>query len=448
MDEASKVRLNKIIQWALITGGFSSAATLALKALGEIGETNRQNQIEKELEESARPKRRVLLRSPMLKNKLEELSSEGDETKLASEAISPITGEALKWLAALAAGGVGAYGANKIFNKVKQKALKTELEDSAAQYYSALYMRKKLDDELAKQKMHGSGMYRFASAMEEEQVKSAGMMTGVIGGGLALAIALALGSTFMSREYLNAKNPKFKHFDVYRSGLTSPDFSSPKLQFLVEDEENKDITESELQDLKEEYGKAKVENKKIASVVELQDIFLPQIKEMFIKVAASLEKENLTNGGINQVIDCVALGEIDMLKEATSFDAMCDKAFNYIANTKKIASDVNRKLAVSYIANDKILGDVFVPYVCGEILEQNEAFDKLASVVTAPEAMQEFSSLLTAVNIADNCETFGKLELAKTANVKELSETLDFDANFDNDMHNAIYGVLKSQVFA
>jgi hypothetical protein len=442
MDDKSRIRLNKILQWALAAGGITSAATLALKAIGELGEVHRQNKIEKELEESGRPSRLVSLRSPMLANKLEDI----ELSKTAAESIGPVTGEALKWLAAIAAGGIGLYGSNKLFNKIKQQALKTELEDSAAQYYSTLYMRKKLDDDLAKQKMTGAGMYRFASAMDEEQTKVAGMMTSVLGGGAALALALALGSAFMSRSYLNAKNPKFKHFDFYHSGLTAPDFSSPRLKFLVEDEDLKDITDKELEELKAEYGKAKVE--KTASASTMTDLFGDQVKEMLIKVAAKLEKENLTNGGINQVIDCVALGEIDMLKSASSFDDMCDAACDYIANTKKIASEANRALAVSYIANDKVLGDVFVPYVCGEILEQNQAFDKLASVVTDENAAQEFASLLTMANLADKQEKFANIEMAKAANVKELSETLEFNEEFDTAMHNAIYGVLKSQVFA
>lgn len=442
MDEKSRIRLNKILQWTLAAGGITSAATLALKAIGELGEIKRQNKLESELEESGRPRRLVPLRSPMLVNKLEDI----ELAKTAAESIGPITGEALKWLMAVAAGGAGLYGSNKLFNKVKQEALKTELQDTAAQYYSTLYMRKKLEDDLTKQKMVGAGMYRFASTMEEEQTKVAGIMTSVLGGGAALALALALGSAFMSRSYLNAKNPKFKHFDLYHSGLTASDFSSPKLQFLVEDEDLKDITDKDLEALKAEYGKAKV--KKTASTSNMTDLFGGQVKEMLIKVAAKLEKENLTNGGINQVIDCVALGEIDMLKSASSFDDMCDAACDYIANTKKIASEANRTLAVSYIANDKVLGDVFVPYVCGEILEQNQAFDKLASVVTDENAEQEFASLLTMANLADKQEKFSNIDMAKSANVKELSDTLEFNEEFDTEMHNAIYGVLKSQVFA
>ena len=454
-------RTNKIIQWVLGAGGAAASITLLLKAISELKDTQRDNKVGEEFETTAQPTRKVNLRSPMLKRqfmskKKKSTKTKEDETiptetvtKLAG--VGPITGEALKYIAAIFAAGGGIYGANKLFNYFKAKSLKNELKDSEAQYYSALFAKKKMDDELSTQKFKGSGMYRFASedtSLSEEMEKSASTLTKVLGGGAALALALALGSAYMSREYLNAKNPKFKHFDAYHSRLTSPDFSSPRLSFVVEDENEKDITDDDLQELKEEYGKAKVQTKKKASVVELTDIFSGQIKEMLVKVAAKLEKENLTNGGINQVIDCVALGEIDMLKEATSFDDMCDKAIDFIANTKKIASAANKELAVSYIVNDKILGDVFVPYVCGEILEQNPTFDKLASVVIAPEASDEFASLLTMVNLSEKESAFGQLELAKTANVKELSETLDFDVNFDNDMHNAIYGVLKSQVFA
>ena len=251
-------RINKIIQWAVTAGGISAAATLAIKALGELRELRRNNEIAEKFEEAASPKTKIRLRTPMLERQFvdsktkEELAEDLNKVASENEAIGGISSEALKWIAAIVAGGAGIYASNKLFNKVKEKSLETELEDSKAQYYSALFTNKKLNDELRNKKLRGAGMYRFASAELEGMEKSAtnNSFIKVLGGGAALAIALALGSAYMSREYLNAKNPKLKHLDFYNEGLTAPEKLSPRLEFVIENDENKIVTDKSYEDLK------------------------------------------------------------------------------------------------------------------------------------------------------------------------------------------------------
>lgn len=466
MDGPTKYQLSRMLQWALRGAGLGAAGVLAIKSLAELKDLERKNKLDAELETMARPAQEITLS----KSDLEQLDKENKKlAAIKAAGISPVIGEALKWLGGAAGVGAGTYGANKIFNYLKRDELKKELKDAEAQYYTTLYLRKKLEEELANKKTEGS-MFRFASEELEDTIKIAGIKE-VAGGGLALILALALGSALLSRNYWEAKNPQLNQLDVYKGNMTAPELRSPKLRFNITDtpnpekttlndiikadEANEDINiakkqmkEAEKEAIKERVAETGAEGVKLASAGVCK-MLLPQAKECILKLAAELEKENITNGGINAVIDTVALGEIDLLKTAKSLDELCDKALDYVSSTRKIASEVNKALAVSYIVNDKILGDVFVPYAAADLLDQVPAFNKLASVVTAEDAEETFTTLLGLYNLEQKSEVFKDIELCKTASEDDLVKFVtEYPIeHFDNDMHAAIEQALKHQIF-
>ena len=102
----------------------------------------------------------------------------------------------------------------------------------------------------------------------------------------------------------------------------------------------------------------------------------------------------------------VALGEIDKIKQGNSLEEMFDISDKFAASNKKIASPVNKTLAVSYIVSDPILSDEFVPYAAKEFLDMAPTYCKIAAYIDNPEAMEDFSAVLTRFNLENNRKIF------------------------------------------
>lgn len=480
MDRDSEYQLNKAVSWLLLTGGATTAATLLLKGLSDVFDSYRQKEWDKKLEKMSQPFTTIKLKAPMIKQKLnyigygkpkkskknkagtsklettadmqktqpvEEEKTE-EEVKTAAE-ISPTMGNVLNWIAGATGLAGGWWLSNKLYNLGKQQMLKGELQDAKEQYYTSLFMRRKIEEELEnkkKEKASSGGMYSFASVKDPVEMEKTALDWSTIGGtGIAAALAIILGSALMSRKALELKNPKLDPLDLYEEGLSAADINSPKLEFVVADDT---ITDDDLAALQKKYKKVKTASE-FASNVDYAELLKPETEQFIIKLAAQLEKESLEGvTGVNDVIDAVALGYGDTLKSASSFDDMMDKASELVANTKKIASDVNRELAVMYIQQDPILSDIYVPYCCADVLDRGETFDKLASVIEDdPQAIQEFGCLIAAENIKQKKNVFGT-KLASENLDKELTTAKLLESGFDDlAMHDAIGEILRKQMF-
>lgn len=462
--------LNKVLKYFITGAGSTAALTFLLNAASEIKDTIRRNKVEENIKNMAKPERVITLRAPMIKNKLDNFDKREQEAqkdiqeeikKSASadgiidklkpsrdnkQLLGDYAGETLKWLSLIGGGAAGIYGVNKLFNYLKQKSLKQELEDAEDQYYTTLFMNKKLQDEENKAKLNAvSSSYKFSS----ENEKLASISTKVLGGATAALIAVLLGSAYAARQLANAKKPKLDHEELYTGNLTVADMSSPKLKFVIADD---DITNNDLDELEEKYKTASViKREDFLSGLNYAELFKNHAKEMVIKLAAELEQQNGTNGGLNNFINMVALGEIDKIKQGNSLEEMFDISDKFAASNKKIASPVNRTLAVSYLVSDPILSNEFVPYAAKEFLDMAPTYCKIAAYIDSPEAMEDFSAVLTRFNLENNREVFNTISdksLTKlAAEDADIFNNIDVE-DFENMTLQALDTALKSQMFA
>lgn len=461
--------LNKVLKYFITGAGSTAALTFLLNAASDIKDTIRRNKVEENIKNMAKPEKVITLRAPMIKNKLDNFDKREQEkqediqaemNKNAKEDIfnkikpsnetnqllGDYAGETLKWLSLLGGGAAGIYGVNKLFNYLKQKSLNQELEDAEDQYYTTLFMKKKLQDEENKSRLNSSvSSYKFSS----ENKKVAGISTQVLGGATAALIAVLLGSAYAARQLANAKKPKLDHEDLYNSNLTVADMSSPKLKFVIADD---DITDNDLNELEEKYKTASViKREDFLSGLNYAELFKNHAKEMVVKLAAELEQQNGTNGGLNNFINMVALGKADNIKQGNSLEEMFDISDNFAASNKKIASPINKALAVSYIVSDPILSNEFVPYASKEFLEMAPTYCKIAAYIDNPEAMEEFSAVLTRFNLENNRKLFDAIsdtQLTKlAAEDADIFNDIDVE-DFENMTLQALDTALKSQMFA
>lgn len=479
MNPRTTSDLNSILQWLLI-GGSASAGTVALlNALSDIKDSSNKAKLEKQLNQMAQPYNIVKIDPKYIKDKSRILSPElksaitEDVKKTAAEdinqsALSPTVAKALKWIAG--AGGLvgGAVLSNKLYNMLKQKSLQSELEDAKSQYYTSLYMRKRLEELNEEQNKDTKSMYRYASSTDiidekletEFRNKYAGILSSIAGLGVAGLAGAAIAHIILARNLANAKNPILNRSSMYDQGLSSSDLMSPRLKFVVEGRPEKvkrngsmkvkDSTGEDIESI-ENQGKPEevieLSEEKLASILDYNQMLMDEACEGVIKMASELEKKASTNGNVNDVITAVALGYIDDLHSANNFDDLCDKARAFRESTQKIASEKRKALAVSYIVHDPIIGSMFIPYAASEVLDQNESLNKVASQLDNDQ--EAYSDSLINIALA-NIKSKGQLFEDNNSNIKIATEDLLASANenayFEQDAKLLIKNILEDKI--
>lgn len=469
----TQVSLADILRYAAIGGTAGFGFNTLLKVLSNFKQTSENTDIEKDLNRLAQPYKVVHIKPKYIKDKSKlldpellekatiqkEAAEDKSSTNVLESQISPEFEIPLKWGAGIASFLGGLYGANKLFNYVKQKTLKSELEDAKKQYYTSLYLRKQLAD-IAKEenKKSQSAMYRYASE------KTAGEYSWkdiLLGGGIGIFGGTLLAHILAARKLAESKNPYIKgRKNIYMAGLTSADMDSPVIKFVI-DKDNKEGDESEVEGMidaqKSDEG-IKPFNSigeplkviKVASAEELlsyldsDQLFMHDVTERVIKLAAELEKQSLSNGGVNNFINAVALGHIDALKNTDSFESMMKEATSFCEETTKVASEQNKSLAVTFIASDPILSSVFVPYAASEVLEHNPDMDKIASDILAksPKIASDMLGCVAASNIEEKAEVLKPILEKSASEGNTLVDVLD--TADDSLYHDAIYLALTS----
>lgn len=469
----TQVSLADILRYAAIGGTAGFGLNTLLKVLSNFKQTSENTDIEKDLNRLAQPYKVVHIKPEYIKDKSKlldpellekatiqkEAAEDKSSTNVLESQISPEFEIPLKWGAGIASFLGGLYGANKLFNYVKQKTLKSELEDAKKQYYTSLYLRKQLAD-IAKEesKKSQSSMYRYASE------KTAGEYSWkdiLLGGGIGIFGGTLLAHILAARKLAESKNPYIKgRKNIYMAGLTSADMDSPVIKFVI-DKDNKEGDDSEVEGMidaqKSDEG-IKPFNSigeplkviKVASAEELlsyldsDQLFMHDVTERVIKLAAELEKQSLSNGGVNNFINAVALGHIDALKNTDSFESMMKEATSFCEETTKVASEQNKSLAVTFIASDPILSSVFVPYAASEVLEHNPDMDKIASDILAksPKIASDMLGCVAASNIEEKAEVLKPILEKSASEGNTLVDVLD--TADDSLYHDAIYLALTS----
>ena len=467
MTPRTQEDLTKILKYILVGGGIGAGVTTLVKALSEINDSHNKLKLEDQLNQMSRPYNVVKIDPKYIKEKSRILNkdlkeaiaddikkSASEETNLNESTIPPSALDALKYIGGAGSLILSGIGVNKLWNMVKRWSLKSELEDAKSQYYTSLYMRKRLEELNEEQDKDTKSMYRYASesaSVDKDTVKYAGnLLNGLLGGGMAALTAAVLVHTLLSRNLANARNPVLNKASIYDQGLSTSDLMSPRLKFVIEGKPEKtkrngsmkveDSTGKNVEELESDVKPLEVisiSQEKLASILDYDALLFDEACEGVIKMAAELELKSNSNGSVNDIITSVALGNIDPLHEAKNFNEMCDIARDFRESTKKVASEQRKSLAVSYIVQDPIIGSMFIPYSASEVLEHNETFNKVASVLDDNE--QASSDAL--INVA--------LYNLKNYNPEELYEFLKVANNNDNyaqDMKLLVKNILENKI--
>lgn len=474
----TQVSLADILRYAAIGGTAGFGLNTLLKVLSNFKQTSENTDIEKDLNSLAQPYKVVHIKPEYIKDKSKlldpellekatiqkEAAEDKSSTNVLESQISPEFEIPLKWGAGIASFLGGLYGANKLFNYVKQKTLKSELEDAKKQYYTSLYLRKQLAD-IAKEesKKSQSSMYRYASS--EKTASDYSWKDILLGSGIGILGGTLLAHILAARKLAESKNPYIKgRKNIYMAGLTSADMDSPIIKFVIDKDNKEGGNDSAVEDMldaqKSDEEGTKPFNSigeplkviKVASAEELlsyldpDKLFMHDATERVIKLAAELEKQSLSNGGVNNFINAVALGHIDALKNADSFDSMMKEATSFCEETTKVASEQNKSLAVTFIASDPVLSSVFVPYAASEVLEHNPDMDKIASEILtkAPLIASDMLGCVAASNIEEKAEVLKPiLEKSASEEDNDIAEVLD--TADDSLYHDTIYLALTAK---
>lgn len=480
MNPRTTSDLNNILKWLLIGGSASAGSVALLNAISDIKDSTNKAKLEKQLNQMAQPYNVIKIDPKYIKDKSRILSPElkeaitEDVKKTAAEdinksALSPTVAKALKWIAG--AGGLvgGAVLSNKLYNAMKQTSLKSELEDAKSQYYTSLYMRKRLEELNDEQNKDMKSMYRYASSSEnhidekleaEVREKYAGILSTIAGLSLAGVTGAAIAHIILARNLANARNPILNRSNIYDQGLSSSDLMSPRLKFVVEGRPERvkrngsmKVKDSTVEDIESIEANSKplktieLTEEKLASVLDYNRLLIDEAAEGVIKMAAELEKKASTNGSINDVITSVALGHIEALQNAKTFDELCDEARSFRESTKKIASEERKALAVSYIVQDPIIGSMFIPYAASEVLDQNETLNKVASHLdNDTEAYSDSLINIALSNIKSKSQLFEKHANEIGTPTEDLLASANEDNYFEQDAKLLIKNILEDKI--
>lgn len=473
MNPRTTADLNKILKTSLVTGATGVGIITLLNALSDIKDSFNKVKLEDQLDKMSKPYNIVKIDPRYIKEKSRILNKDlkdaiaDDIKKSASEninesAFSPTTTKALQYILGSLSAVAGGVIANKLRNKIKQQALKSELEDAKDQYYTSLYMRKRLEELNEEQNKDTKSMYRYASEDENsgEIYKYAGMLSSVLGGGLAAIVGAAIAHMILARNLANAKNPVLNRSSIYDQGLSTSDLMSPRLKFVIEGRPNKakrngsmnveDSTGKNIEELEHDIKPDDVidiSQEKLASILDYDALLFDEACEGVIKMAAELELKSNSNGSVNDIITSVALGNIDPLHEAKTFNEMCDIARDFRESTKKVASEQRKSLAVSYIVQDPIIGSMFIPYSAAEVLEHNETFNKVASVLDDNEQASSDALINVALyNLKNKQELFSKKSSCNPEELSEFLKVANNDDNYAQDMKLLIKNILENKI--
>lgn len=479
MNPRTTSDLNKILQWLLIGGGVGAGGVTLLNAISDIKDSANKAKLENQLNQMAQPYNIIKIDPKYIKDKSRILSPELKEAitkdikKQASENInesifSPTVVKALQWIGG--AGGLigGSVLSNKLYNVIKQKSLKSELEDAKSQYYTSLYMRKRLEELNEEQNKDEKSMYRYASSdpvidekLESEvKEKYASLLSTIAGGGLAALTGAIITHIILARNLANAKNPLLNRSSLYDQGLSSSDLMSPRLKFVIEgcsekakrngSMKVKDSTGEDIDSIESKNKPVEVielSEEKLASVLDYDKLLFDDACEGTIKMAAELEKKSSTNGNINDVITAVALGYIDELQDSNNFDELCDKARSFRESTNKVASEQRKALAVSYIVKDPIIGSMFIPYAASEVLDHNEALDKVAAQLDDDsEAYSDSLINVALANIKEKGKLFEKSASSVDIPMVDLLSELNDNDHFEQDAKLLVKNILQNKI--
>lgn len=405
----------QVNSWIKYIGGFgltSAAVSLALKAIKENRETVEAKKLEQKLDNYFSPEQKVEISN----KELEAASKNVDKNKRAlllkktasDDDIIPSNkalNDALKWLFALGAVAGSTWGTGKLYSLYKRNELQEDEAKAKKHYLNKIYVSQKLDDLEKEQK---APMYRYASA--EQMTKHAGLIDTVFAGLYTVLGASAIAALLAGKHYMGKKFPKVEHkgLDNDLAGeLTASDRIARKLKFVETGDKDSD-TDTELIDAFE----------KTASIFE------PDINAAILKIAADMESESGDFHGINDVINCVALGQAENIKSRDTVSDMIHSAEDFMRNTTKVASEDKIACARMYIGMDPILSEVIVPNAIIEIENRVPAMVKQASCVSPKDALHALITLIS-VQAEDMSNAMEKVASEIKGNTVEEDTFLD-----------------------
>ena len=407
-DTKSQSQLNTILKWVLGTGLLASSMSLAAKVFRENRDTAETKKLEERLSKYTEPEEVVEISKPDIAASTTNIDPEKRRKLLTkTAAINESYANALTILLSLLATGAGAWGTSKLYNQYKRKELENQEEQAKKHYLNKIYVTQKLD-ELEKEEQ--KPMFRYASEGMTKTARGDAIDT-VMGGIYALLASSAIAAAIYGRNYMSKKFPKIQHRSVdedLAADLTSADRIARKIKFI-------------------EKGEPKSEKEAIKATLEdfdkVASCFEPDLNAAVVKIAADMETATGDFHGINEVIDCVALGQAENLKQCGTLSEMMDYAHEYMKNNVKVASDSDKACARLYIGLDPILSEVFVPNAIIEMNNRIPSMEKQASQTTDEDAAKALLSLLLcqAADTADTMQKCASIE-DKTAMTKEEAD--------------------------
>ena len=281
---------------------------------------------------------------------------------------------ALSVILALGAAGAGAWGTSKLYNLYKRGELEKQEEEAKKHYLNKIYITQKLE-ELDKEDK--KPMFRYASegftkvATGDVLDKSMSLL-------YTLLASSAIAAALYGRNYMAKRYPKMKHDPIdedLAADLTAADRVVRKIKFV-------------------EKGKRDEEDSELGTFEKAASCFEPDLNAAVVKIAADMEQATGDFHGINDVVDCVALGQAENLKQRNTLSDMMDYATEYMKNNVKVASDTDKALARLYIGLDPIMSEIFVPNTIVEMQSRVPSIVKQASELTDAQATEALVSLL------------------------------------------------------
>ena len=375
MDEKSQRQLNMILSWGLATGMLASSLSLAAKVFKENRDTLETKKLEKKLRNYTEPEEVVEVEPEEISAASDRLDPKKRERLLVKQASMPDSvANALSVVLAMAMAGGGAWGTSKLYNYIKRNELESEEEETRKRYLNKIYLSQKLEE---LEKEDKKPMFRYAS----EGIKKTAAGTGIdelLAGIMLLLGGSGLAAALYGRSYMAKKFPKLKHESLeedFTADLSSADRIARKIKFV-------------------EKGKRDEGDSELGTFEKAASCFEPDLNAAVVKIAADMEQATGDFHGINDVVDCVALGQAENLKQCATLSDMMDYATEYMKSNVKVASETDKALARLYIGLDPIMSEIFVPNAIVEMQNRVPSIVKQASELTDTQATEALVSLL------------------------------------------------------
>lgn len=441
--------LSTILTSAAIGGGSS----LLLNALSELKDLHTKREFEKDLAEKVYGKKVPVSLKNIRKEYLKNIMQEDPDyiTKAASSDDASIKefkaiakdkdfnsgvdyyNTLAKILGTTLGFGLSYYGANKLYNYIKNEVIaRDEANDAKADYYTNLYKLKAMqEDEVMKELKRRKEEEEDGENIEKYADVSMGSIAGAGTGALLLG---GLAAAIATYQILKDTYPMVDHKSAYDKALELESF--PKIRF-VDADKNRVARESIEGDdevtSKEELAKALIDAKSSEEALEdaarkVAHCLEDEVNENVIRLAYNSENTNPDNMGVQNIIHAIANGGLPMLKQAgADLDSFMDAASNCAKIKFASLNDDPLKLqfAFSVAANDPYLKEIVVPISAMQVAHSYPTQLKLASALTEkfndPLLQADMALICMTSNMVSRGKAFEPIQKYAAERLKELN---------------------------